>query len=172
LTTPPRKDRDSRKRRGLGLLLALALLLVLVILVLVKACGGDDDNGSSGGSGGAAAGSITAGGKDLIGAAAAGSIAYLDGKTVSANGVAVQSVVNETGFWVGTSETDRVFVETENAGDGTSLDLTAGDTVSFDGAIEKNLEAETYGLRAGAGAEQFRKQGYHVRVQADGVTKT
>jgi hypothetical protein len=168
-TTTPRDDRGSRKRRGLGWLLALALVIVIAILLLARSCGGDDDNnGSSGGS--AAVGTIMAGGKDLL-AQASGSLSGVSGKSVSANAVAVQSVVNDSGFWAGTSKTDRVFVETEATGSGTKLGLQPGDKVSFDGTIEKNKEAETYGLRANQGAQQFRNQGFHVRVQAKDVKK-
>jgi hypothetical protein len=167
-TTLPRDDRP-RRRRGLGWLPALALLILLAILLLARSCGGDDDNGSAGG-GNAPAGSITAGGEDVLARAkGGGSLAGLSGKSVSANAVPVQSVVNDSGFWVGTSEADRVFVEAEDTGSGTSLGLQAGDQVSFDGTLEQNKEAETYGLRANQGAQQFREQGYHVRVQADDV---
>jgi hypothetical protein len=165
-TTPP--DDRPRKRRGLGWLLALALLLVVAILLLARSCGGDDDGGSSSG-GDAAAGTIVVDGKDLL--TQTDSLAAVSGETVSANAVAVQSVVNDSGFWVGTSEADRVFVEVEDDGSGTDLGLQAGDEVSFEGTIEKNDEAETYGLRAEQGAQQFREQGYHVRVQAGDVEK-
>ena len=45
-----------------------------------------------------------------------------------------------------------------------------GDAVAFAGIVEKNLEAETYGLEGGD-ARLFREQGAHLRVQAGEVEK-
>jgi hypothetical protein len=182
--------RNGRRRRAPILWLVLLAVLLLVALALgVRACGdesGGADTGpaltaSEGGGeqgeglggeqgtipteGSTGDGLVTAGEDDLLAAAGGGgSLEEFDGRDVSAQNVLVQEVVDESGFWVGGDETRRVFVEVE--GDATSIELAEGDRVGFTGVIEPNLEAESYGLRAEGGAEQFRSQGYHVQVQA------
>jgi hypothetical protein len=156
---------------------------LLLLLLLLRGC--DDDDGSANGPGATTAeqttdgsgngagsadggaGTLLAGDQDLLAALAggAGGLEAFEGKDAKGDGVTVQELVNETGFWVGTSDTDRVFVEIEDEG-GSPIDAKKGDRVSFTGVIEKNLEAETYGLRANQGAQQFRDQGFHVQVQA------
>jgi len=173
-----------RRRGGLWWVVALLLLLLVLLILLLRGCG-DDDDGDSGGAGGAATTEETSGGSGGSGGAEGGAgslvadgqnvfveilggpgaLEGLNGKDVEGTAVTVNEVVNEAGFWVGTSEDDRVFVEIEDDG-GASIDVKKGDTVSFTGVIEQNLEAEKYGLRDEQGAQQFRDQGSHVQVQA------
>jgi len=183
----PARERP-RRRRGLWWILGL-LLFVLLLILLLRGCGDDDDNGSgaggatteqtdggsgdtgdTGGDSGDAeggAGSLTSDGQNVFAEilGGPGALEGLLGKDAEGTSVTVQEVVNEDGFWVGTSEEDRVFVEIEDDG-AASIDVAKGDTVSFTGVIEQNIEAETYGLREEQGAQQFRDQGAHVQVQA------
>ena len=168
-TTSSSAAPPPRRRRGLPwLLLALVLAAVLALLLLVRAC--DDDDGGANGSGTPTAearggGELKAGDNDLL-AAADGSLARFEGEDVDASSVTVQKVVNESNFWVGSGADSRVFVEVESDEEGADVGLEQGDVVSFVGVVEENLEAETYGLR-GEDAELFRRQGAHIRVQAE-----
>jgi hypothetical protein len=187
-------DPNPFRRRRPGLVWWLwalaAVVAVVVFALLVKSCSDDagDDGSGTGAQGSTAAivgttglsgdapggtqaggpGSLRAGSRDLLGLARAGGslAAAADGGTVIGKGLRVQRRVDHTGFFVGPSASHSVFVEVEKKGL-TKIKLARGDTVSFTGTLERNLEAETYGLRAGQGAEQFRAQRYHVKTQAD-----
>ena len=168
------------RRRGIGWLWPLLALqlLVIALLLLVRACGEDDD-GQTGATntaqaepatGGAGAGddpsgTLTAGGEDVF-AAADASLERLDGDVEGAGGEVV-SVVEDAGFWVG-SQDARVFVEVEDETGLDELGIEEGAVVDFSGQMERNDEAETYGLR-GEDAALFRAQGAHVSVQAADV---
>lgn len=164
--------------------LAAPLVLPLVLLLLlVPACGGggDDDSGAAGGAateqadtgGGTAAGgpgTLISAGQDVF-AEVLGGPGALEGvrdMEVVGTSVAVHEVVNERGFWIGTSEEDRIFVELEGTG---APAVKAGEKVSFTGVMEQNLGAETYGISEEGGAQQFRDQGLHVQVQAGDLEK-
>jgi hypothetical protein len=154
------------------------LLLPLVVVVLaLGGCGGGNDSGggsdaateqastADGGTAAGGPGSLVSAGQDVF-AQLLGGPGALEGvrdMPVVGTSVAVQEVVNESGFWVGTSEEDRIFVEVEG---GAPVDVEVGDKVSFTGVMEQNLGAETYGLSEEAGAQQFRDQGLHVKVRA------
>lgn len=186
-------DRERHRRSGWAPLVAAAALVVAILLLIVYGC----DNGSkkSGNDGATTAAIVgtTGASSDAPGGGAAGGPAKLvagtqdllllakpgrslsdaaDAGAVKAKSVVVQEVVDHSGFWVAaspTETTDRVFVEVEKRGL-TKVKLQNGNHVSFTGTIEKNLEAETYGLRANQGAALFRKQGYHVKTQASKLT--
>jgi hypothetical protein len=111
----------THRRRGLGWLWALLGLLALGLLIAALAgafSSGDDKSGDQSSGGGAAAGAgLAAGGTALLPPPADG-LKPLVGKSASADDVIVQSVVKNAenpdameGFWVGSSKTDRVYVE-------------------------------------------------------------
>ena len=134
--------------------------------------------GSGGAAGGAAAGAgtITAGSTALLPVSAAGGangeLTGLAGQAVTATGVAVQSVPSDEGFWLGTSETDRVWVQlTEVPGEspfqvepGALVDLT-GSLTAHDGTF-----AQQVGVDAAEGADQLTRQAAHVEVPAGRIT--
>ncbi len=87
------------------------------------------------------------------------------GKTVEARGVRVQSVPEPRGFWVGSSQSERVWVDLHEQGD-LSPPLTAGERVTFVGILVANTP-ETLDRAARAGSAdraQLEQQGYHVDV--------
>lgn len=119
------------------------------------------------------AGSLTAGGTALLpvsqAADANGSLAGLVGQEVAAEGVAVESVPADEGFWVGTSATDRIWVQLEGEGE-SGYAVRPGDRVSFRGQLVANPAgfAQRSGVDAGEGAAQLDRQAAHVTVrQAD-----
>ena len=57
-------------------------------------------------------------------------LAAVEGQPVEARGVAVQSVVDGTGFWVGTDETNRVFVHPT-----APMPVQPGQRIDFDGTV-------------------------------------
>jgi RNA polymerase sigma factor (sigma-70 family) len=87
------------------------------------------------------------------------------GRTVEARGVRVQSVPEPRGLWVGSSQSDRVWVDLHEQAE-LSPPLVAGERVSFLGRLVANTP-ETL-ERAGQGGPedraQLEQQGYHVDV--------
>ena len=86
------------------------------------------------------------------------------GRTVEARGVRVLSAAGQ-GFWVGTSEADRVFVEVD---DGTNAPprVAVGQRVSFVGRLVANApeHVDELGLTAPADQAQLERQGHHIDV--------
>jgi hypothetical protein len=169
---------ESEPRR----LAAPLLLPFVLLLLLVPGCGGG--GGDSGSGGGAATeqadtgagteaggpGTVMAAGQNVFEQVLGGPGA-LEGvrdMEVVGTSVAVEEIVNERGFWIGTSEADRIFLELEGTG---APAVKAGEKVSFTGVMEQNLGAETYGISEDGGAQQFRDQGLHVQVQAGDLEK-
>jgi hypothetical protein len=99
-----------------------------------------------------------------------GSLAGLVGQQVSAQGVTVQSVDANEGFWVGTSPADRVWVQLDGRGESTYT-VKAGDRVSFTGQMAANPPGfdQRIGVDAGEGAEQLRTQAAHITVPVDAL---
>lgn len=169
---------ESEPRRPAA---SLALLLVLLLLLVSGCGGGGDDSGAAGetsaeqndtggGSTAGGPGSLISAGQDVF-AQVLGGPGALEGvrdMEVVGTSVPVNEVVNESGFWIGTSEEDRIFLELEGAG---APAVKAGEKVSFTGVMEQNLGAETYGISEEGGAQQFRDQGLHVQVQAGDLEK-
>ena len=91
------------------------------------------------------------------------------GRRVEARSVRVQSVVTPTGFWVGTSQRDRLFVELLGE---PPFPVAAGQKVSFVGYVDPNHEGsvERFAVR-GQDAVQLREQGHHVHVEANGLRR-
>ena len=106
------------RRRRLGWLWALLGLLALgLIIAALAGAFSSGDGGGKKASAGAAGASLAAGGTTLL-PPPAGGLKPLVGKTAKADDVVVQSVVQNAdnpdaleGFWVGSSKTDRVYVE-------------------------------------------------------------
>jgi RNA polymerase sigma factor (sigma-70 family) len=97
----------------------------------------------------------------------AGRLAPYAGRTVTATGVLVQSVVADEGFWIGAGPTDRVWVQLQVGAGGESRDqVRAGDTVTFRGEVVANPPGFTRdaGVTAAEGAAQLERQGAHIAV--------
>ncbi len=86
---------------------------------------------------------------------------------VEAQSVTVLSVVTPSGFWVGTSQSDRLFVELLAP---SPFPVIAGKTVSFVGFVDPNHDdsAERFGL-VGPDADQMRAHGYHLHVETSAL---
>ena len=185
-------DRGATKGTGKGgwlkwLLLALLLLLVIGVLIALLS-GGDDKKaapaaatpaGQSGATSGAGNGAAAAGGagqgslvgagkQSLLGASAA-TFGSAVGEQVTGRDLEVLSVVEDEGFFVGTSEQDRVYVEfggdvgeNETAAD---FRPAAGDRVNLEGELRPAPEDAGRTLRLEqADAQVVEQQGAFVNA--------
>ena len=128
-------------RKLLPLLLAL-LLAALLALLLISLIGGDDKS-----EGGSDAGRLSAGGAQLLPPPSSGLSAEV-GKTATGKDVVVQSANGNEGFFVGSSRTDRVYVEWGGdigKNEASKFQPKKGDKVNLTGPVQA------------AGAEQLRK---------------
>ena len=186
--TPP-----SRRKWLVPLL--LALLAVIVLLLLLSRCGEDDDEtastpatpatatsaapadpatatASAAPSGTAEQGTVSAAGADLLGAANVANLSANDGREAVGRAVRVQSVPADEGFWVGSSEQDRLWVQLTGTRGESDYKVKQGDTVDFTGTVTpaaQGFPAEV-GLTDAEGAAQLTDQGFYVSVPMSGVT--
>jgi RNA polymerase sigma factor (sigma-70 family) len=89
------------------------------------------------------------------------------GDPVRAQGVRVQQVAADEGFWVGTSPRDRVWVQLTGTRESRPR-VERGDRVSFTGRMVEHQPgfARGVGVTASEGAGLLDQQGYHVEVRA------
>src|SRR5215218_5815275 len=90
------------------------------------------------------------------------------GDPVRAQGVRVQQVAADEGFWVGTGPRDRVWVQLTGTRE-SRPQVRRGDRVSFAGRMVEHQSgfARRVGVTAGEGAGLLDRQGYHVEVRAN-----
>lgn len=188
-------------RRKWVLPLILGLLGLLALLLLLSQCGGDDDPAkpaaattaptattptattpsvsdttpsgaaSAGADQAGQAGTVVSGGDDLLGAANAANLPGHDTEQAEGRAVRVQSVPADEGFWVGTSETERLWVQLTGTRGESDYEVKQGDTVDFTGTITRATSgfADKAGVTAAEGAEQLTKLGYYVSAPASSV---
>ena len=168
----------TRSRRPRWLWALLALLALAILLFALAQCGNSTDPASTtapapsnapAGSAAAGQGSLTAGGTSLLpvaqGAGPNGELTFQVGKTATAQGVLVQSDPADEGFWVGTSETERVWVQLSGT-DESGYVVQQGDRVDFTGQVAAHDPgfATQVGVDAAEGADQLGQQGVHIEV--------
>jgi hypothetical protein len=172
-TTPSRSRRpgavavgdDTRRRRGAGWLkwLLPVLLFVALAVLLIALLGGSDDESSSTG----ASGTLTANGQALHGNDPAG-LSSAIGRTATGKDVRVLAVKRGSGFWVGSSQQDRTFVEWGSAAGGNesqSFVPKAGDHVDLTGPVQKASADPAKLLHIGAAdARQVAREGAFVNA--------
>ena len=112
---------------------------------------------------------LRSGDRSLLPPPPASELAAEAGRRVEARSVEVQSVVTPTGFWVGTSQRDRLFVEVLGQ---SPFPVARGQEVSFVGYVDPNHEGsvERFAVR-GQDALQLREQGHHVHVEANALRR-
>ena len=123
---------------------------------------------------GAGSGTLTANGAPLLplsGSAPGGTLAPLVGQSATATGVTVQAVVPNQGFWVGTSATDRVWVELPGSGQ-PPYPVMVGDRVCFTGPISPNPVnyPPLVGVTSPPDIAQLNTQAAHIDVDGKTVT--
>jgi hypothetical protein len=134
---------------------------------------------AAGGSGaaGAGAGSISVDGAAVSSVAQVagpgGELTPVVGKTVTARNVMVQSVPADEGFWLGPSETERVWVQLSGTGESGYV-VRQGDRVELTGRVIANDPgfANRVGVDAAEGAEQLTRQAAHIEVAKSDLRKS
>lgn len=177
----------ARRRRG-GLFVVLVLVAMVAMLVGLAQCVAARDRPTIAttvvptavipGAGAAATptapdpGSLVAGSTSLFAAARSGDrgLALLAGQTANGHAVPVQSVPADEGFWIGSSPTDRVWVQfTSNVESGVTI--TPGQLLDLNGAVVTH--GADYAVKAGVpaqdGAEQLTRQGAHLEADPNQV---
>lgn len=154
---------------------ALALLGVLLLAVLLVTTNlADDDGGvevreTADGPAGASTG------EPVALPMAPAELAAHAGRAVEGQGLHVQSVVADEGFWIGDDTTSRVFVvltDEAKATDGESpFQVTAGQRVDLAGTVKPlPPDLPPFGLEPAEGAEQLRQQGHHIEATRIGLS--
>lgn len=97
------------------------------------------------------------------------SLRQLTGQQVAGQ-VAVEEVVSHNGFWVGTSDRNRVWVQL--VGPLSNIQLDDGDVVRLQGAVQPNAGGypSTAGVTNPAEAEQLASQGGHLDVDTRAIS--
>lgn len=191
-------DEPPRRRPGwllpllvlLGLLLLLGLLFGLLNRNHDKNKGGQaSDNpatsappsaGSTGtgigGAGtGAGVGQLLAGGQSVLplsSGSTGGDLTQYAGQDATAKGVLVQSVPADEGFWVGSSETDRVWVQLTGSAAESGYTVRKGDRIDFTGGKVVPSGpgfASQVGVTPAEGATQLESQRQHFQVPKGNV---
>jgi|SRR5215211_3621180 len=151
---------------GLRKLLPLLLGLLLAVL-LIALIGGDDSDDKAGSD----SGRLAAGGAELLPPPANGLSGQV-GETATGQDVVVQSVNGNEGFFVGTSTTDRVYVEwggDVGQNEASRFRPQKGQRVNLTGPLQAAGAAELRKLKlSSADSELVRSQG--AFVNADRVT--
>jgi hypothetical protein len=160
----------TRSRRPRWLWALLALLALAILLFALAQCGNSTaPSNAPVGSAGAEQGSLSAAGTSPLPVAQVagpdGELTAQAGKAAAAQGVLVQSVPADEGFWVGTSETDRVWVQLSGT-DESGYVVEQGDRVDFTGQVAAHDPglATQVGVDAAEGADQLGQQGVHIEV--------
>ncbi len=160
---------ESKKGGSVLKKLALALLglllLALLIFALIALLGGDDDDGKGD------SGQLTAEGMELLPPPASG-LSSLAGSTAVGKATVVQSVNGNEGFFVGSSASDRVYVEwggDVGENEPSQFQPEKGQKVDLAGPLKAATLKEVAKLKLTAGDARFVKsQGGFVN--ADEVT--
>ncbi|NEK86320.1 hypothetical protein GCU60_11195 [Blastococcus saxobsidens] len=133
-------------------------------------------SGTAGAGGSAAGQMVTAEGESVLELAAgpdgAAALAGVTGQSVTGTAVQVLSVPADEGFWVGTSDTDRVWVQLTGEAGESPYQVTEGDTVDFEGTVVAHEPgfAAGVGVDEAEGASVLDGQGQHLEVAKSAVT--
>ncbi len=124
----------------------------------------------------AAGGNLTADGVALLplaAAAPAGDLSPFSGQAVQGRAVTVLTVPADEGFWVGSSKTDRIWVQLSGEGE-SSYQVSEGDSVDLDGVMVAHDAgfADQVGVTTEEGAEQLAAQAQHIEVETSALTRS
>jgi hypothetical protein len=192
MSSPGNTPGSSRPKWLVPLLIGVVVLIAL--LLLLTQCGGDDDDASAPGTATTApaavpsgtatsaagpaasgqtgeAGTVMTGGEDLMLNLTAAGLKPYDGKQATGNAVEVQSVPADEGFWIGSNETDRLWIQLTDTGGESDYQVKVGDQVGFTGTVTSAADgfAAKSGLTAAEGADQLTEQGHYLSVPASSV---
>lgn len=183
--------RQIAKRSGKALWLALLALLVLLLAAVAAWFLFVDDDGdveavdttattsatsaptsqaTMDGSAAPAAGEVFAGGQRVL-PGGEGELTRFVGQASEGRTVRVQSVPSDESFWVGTSNTNRVFVHLALSPRESPFNVQAGEMVTFSGTVKAvpSDVGSRFALTAAEGLGDLRTQGAYI--EATKVTK-
>ena len=102
---------------------------------------------------------------------AAGALSGVTGQPVTATGVRVLSVPADEGFWIGTSDTQRVWVQLTGEAGESPYQVQEGDLVDFEGTVVAHDAgfAPQVGVDDAEGAAQLSQQAQHLEVAKSSV---
>jgi hypothetical protein len=136
-------------------------------------------SGAAGGAGGASAGQpstlVAADGTAVLDPAAPADptpvLAQVTGQQVTGTAVQVLSVPADEGFWVGSSDAQRVWVQLAGAAGESPYQVRQGDRVDFTGTVAAHDGSfpATVGVDDAEGASQLAAQGQHVEADRASV---
>ncbi len=116
-------------------------------------------------------GTVTANGDDLLSAQTSINQGGHDGQQAVGHAVKVQSVPADEGFWVGTSTTDRLWVQLSGTHGESDYTVKKGDAIDFTGTVKPANKrfASSVGLTASEGADQLTQQGHYISAPSSSV---
>lgn len=164
-------DRDENRGPVWGWIAGIIALIVVAILVVPLLFGdrtqdftpGDFEPGIGGAPG--EEGTI----RDVSTIVQAQDPAELEGRRVELSNVTVQTVLGDTGFWVGT-QAGQILVVTKNGDDEDQTRAVAGQTVNVNGTVRRMPSIEDMQSMWGLTAEQASAlQNQRVYIDADDV---
>lgn len=167
-----RRGESSSRKGGVPVWIWIAGgVLLLLLAIMFFASRGSDDGREGSDAGGGGAGVLEADGTNLLslggkkGGLGPDELRALEGETVSGEGVKVQSVVSDEGFWVGSSERKRFFVFLAIEGE-SGPKISAGDVLDLTGELRPvPLDfRDRFGLGKSSGAGQLEAQGLYLEV--------
>lgn len=139
-----------------------------------SATGAATASGGAAGDGGAADGQLLAGDQVVLPLTTGSTdLSSYAGQAATARTVEVQSVPADEGFWVGSSATDRVWVQLTGAAGESPVTVKAGDRISFSGGKVVATPAgyaTRVGVDAAEGAAQLAAQKAHVEIAKNAIT--
>ena len=139
------------------------------------ATGGAGGTTAPGGAAGSAGDLVTADGRSVLelGASAdpSGGLGSATGQAVTGSAVQVLTVPADEGFWVGTSDADRVWVQLTGASGESPYTVQEGDSVDFTGSVVPHDAgfADQVGVDEAEGASQLTGQAAHLEVPRSGL---
>lgn len=98
-------------------------------------------------------------------------LATFEGAEVEARDVAIQDTAADEGFWVGTGQADRIWVQLDGGGE-SPVDADVGQVATFRGRLVRHGAdyPALVGVDAAEGAAQLAGQPFHVEVAQEGLT--
>jgi hypothetical protein len=95
-----------------------------------------------------------------------GDLSSFSGQLATGTSVPVQSVVADEGFWIGSSDQDRIYVQLTGPPPESPYQVRAGDSVTFQAKVTPNPAdfAASLGVTVAEGAQQLTAQGQHLAV--------
>jgi len=116
-------------------------------------------------------GNLVAGGRNVVDEAVAGRLAQLNGQATVGQGVTVQSVVADEGFWVGPSEQSRAFIflspQARSKPGESPFQVKAGQQVDLTGVVKPvPADLTPFGVDQAEGSGQLRSQGHYVEANS------